>query len=110
MHRHYQCYCILITEIYNAWCSKPTWRRPLQSPSGYTRRQLPLDSRRLARITRIYPVDMPATLKFEVQPKTKIMPCCDPLILSDEFERSMRNSCAFGPRTRAARQQNQSQS
>src|ERR1700733_3996507 len=109
MHRDYQRDCVLITEIYNAWRSKPPWRRPLQSPGGYTRWQFPLYPRRLARITWINPVDMPAALEFEVQPQIKIMPRRDPLVLGDKLERSMRNSRTFRPRTRGARQQKESQ-
>src|SRR3979490_3321147 len=52
---------------------------------------MPFDSRRLARIAWIKPINMPALLELKIQAEIGLISRCDPLTLGDEINSPMRD-------------------
>ena len=63
-----QCRFALVAEVGEVRDGDALRRRPCDRPGFETRRQLPGDARRLARVARIAPVDVPVVLDAQAQP------------------------------------------
>lgn len=65
-------------------------RKPFDRDNAHPRRQLAPDARRLARIARIFPVDVPAFFEVKEEAMQGLVSRRNGLIIGNEFDRSVR--------------------